>query len=611
MAMENKRRIQKEVTWNYIFKEKWHYEDKVVFTKEMLIHVIGQFWYDLYFDENDKFIFTSDYIEGTAREVGKTYQIIVLMIYLMINDPLANFVLTRKYGAAAGSFYEMLNQVLNDLQDIFSIQFQIKYKEVIKGSPRKNKQGEYIRDKDENILYKKDKMKTIKEINNLKGKGASTLFSYGKTGDDKLAIFYNYNYDVTMNQIIFLRGADDADGSRGLSVNVGYVVFVLLEEYSQEVDKGKLDPETQMARYKSLKTSVKRYSAKVAQKYPEKFPEGIETSQVALANIWDPFHPMNEALVAAIPEEEWRAFVQADPENNCYMLKEVNGVKYLRGTTLLNFYLYPKGSRERKLKALELKEVLKSGTDYERAEMAGFTFEGFIKDDNPLQAFIYQVIDAPVMEFEEFAKEYEIDHAEFGTDPGLRDAWASVPAVLGFKKGKSYSKVNNHIFIDNIFVVDNRDRRKMKQQVIPNPMLKQMQLEFWFDMLRKINEVNPRLGSRLEVNMDMRATSIREDYNYEIFQNSNIDGRRLDAQCVSFPSDERHAFGLEQRPDILSTIARKMIFSPVAKAQILGALKTLEPSNNGMNMRQPNPRKGKIDMYDALCYAIVKMRWEV
>lgn len=610
MAMEKNRRIKKEVTWNYFFKGKWHYEDKVVFTKEMLIHVIGQFWYDLYFDKDDNFISITDYIEGTAREVGKTYQVMVIMVFLMINNPLANFVLTRKYGAAAGSFYEMLNQVFNDLQDTFSIQFQIKYKEVIKGSPRKNKKGEYIKDIDGNILYKKDKMKTIKEINHIKGKGATALFSYGKTGDDKLAIFYNYNYDITMNQIIFLRGADDADGSRGLSVNVGYVVFVLLEEYSQEVDKGKLDPETQMARYKSLKTSVKRYSAKVSQKYPEKFPEGIETSQVALANIWDPLHPMNKALVAAIPEDKWRTFVEADPENNYCMIVEVNGVKFLRGTTLLNFHSYPEGSKERRAKALELKEVLRTGTDYEKAEMAGFTFEGFIKDDNPLQAFIYQVIDAPIMEFEEFAKQYEIERVEFGTDPGLRDAWASVPAMLCHKKEKYSSKENNYIFIDNLFVVDNKERRGKKENPLPAPILKKMQLDYWLDMLRKVNEVNEDIGSRLEVNMDMRATSIRDDFNFDLFQNTTIDGRWLDAQCVSFPSDERNAFGLEQRPNILSTLAHKMIFSPVAKAQILGALKTLEPSVDGFGKRQPHGRKGKIDIYDALCYAIVKMRWE-
>lgn len=562
------------VDWYFTFKGIQHHKKKVTFNQEMLIDFIGKPWYDFFFDENGKFKHKNDKVIATARELGKTYVVVAVMIYLAINDPFANFVLTRKYGSAAGSFYEMFSQVLNDFQDKYQISFNIKF------TKEKEVKGK--------IYYE-----TIREFNLLKGSGKNALFSYGKTGDDKLAIFYNHNFDTTMNQIFFLRGADDADGSRGLSVNVGYVVLVLLEEYSQEVDKGKLDPEEQITRYASVNKSSNRYAIKMIQKHPELFPNGLRTPNLALANIWDPLHPYNVLLLKAIPEDEYRKFVSEDPENNYLMIREMDGVEFVRGTSLANLFLYPKGSESRAALVKEMKEsILPGNDDYKKAEVAGFTFPGFIKTDNPVQAIIHAIMDAPEMDLEDFQKEYKITTAEYGTDPGLRDAWASTPVYLG------EHDVQNKLYINDLFIVNNKERRRLKQDVIPNPMLKQLQMDFWKEDLLKLP---PKIQSFLEVNMDMRATAIRDDFNYEIFARENING-----QCVAIPSQESQGFGLEQRPDILITVIANTIFSPMAKQQILSALKTLEPYAE--DKKQPHPRKGLIDIYDSLCYGIVKLR---
>lgn len=584
--------IKKIVDWYFTFKGMQIHKKKVYFSEEMLIDFIGEFWFKLFIDSKTGLLkYTIDYIIATAREVGKTYVAVAIVIYFMINDPLSNFVLTRKYGSGAGSFYEMFNQVLNDLQDKYEIKFRIQFSEEMPGT-RKKRDGKFVKDEDGNQLYNPPTYKTMKEINRLKGKGITSLFSYGKTGDDKLAIFYNDDYDTTNNQICFLRGADDADGSRGLSVNRGAVYAVLLEEYSQEVDKGKLSPDEQVTRYQSLWKSSNRYSIKMVQKNPEKFPEGFRTANLALANIWDPEHKYNKALLTVIPESEWREFVLDDPENNTHILREFNGNVYFRATSAFNEFLYPKGSEARKTLIKEMKDVASGNDDYAKAEILGFTFPGFIRFDNPLQSIIYSIIDAEEMELDEFKSKYKITRAEYGTDPGLRDAWACTPVYLGDSKNGS------KLYINELFIVDNQERKRNKMTAIPNPVLKQMQLEFWKEDLKKLPI---DIQNFLEVNMDMRALSIREDYNYEIFPRENING-----QCVAIPSQESQGFGLEQRPIILADKISKMVFNPAAKQQILQALKTLEQYAD--DKRQPHPRKGKVDIYDSLCYGIVKLR---
>lgn len=570
--------IKKSINWEYTFKGIRHNKKEITFDKKMLIFIIGPFWYDFFFDKKGKLRYSLDDIIATAREVGKTYVVTVIIIYELINNPLINFVLTRKYGTAAGSWYEMFNQVLNDLEDKFDIQFSIKWTEEEKS---KNKKGK------ETTTYK-----TVKEVNKIKGKGSNTLFCYGKTGDDKLAIFYNANYDVTKNQICFLRGADDADGSRGLSVNVGYIGANILEEYSQEVDKGKLDPEEQITRYTSLWKSANRYSIKMVEQ--ENFPNDFRTKNIAMANIWDPEHEYNRQLLRIIPEKEYRKFIAKDLDKNTHIIREVDGIKYFRATCLFNTFLYPYGSEIRKAKVEELKNILASNDDYAKAQDLGFTFPGFLKNDNPLRHVIEMIIDAPEMKVEEFKSKYKIQSAEYGTDPGLRDAWVSIPSYLG----ENRISYGNKIYINNFFEINNRARIKNKQEPIPAPFIKTDQMEFWKEDLKNLPV---ELQRYLEVNMDMRSTAIRDDFNYEIFPREQIDG-----QCVIIPSQESQGFGLEQRPDELIRILPDMIFHPEAKHRIILALKTLEPY--APDKKQPHPRKGEIDIYDALCYAIVKHR---
>lgn len=588
---------KKIVDWYFTFKGIAHHKKSVTFTKEMLIDFIGLEWYDFFFDKKGKFIFENDFVIATARELGKTYVVVAIMIYLMINDPLANFVLTRKYGTAAGSFYEMFNQVLNDWQDKYSISFVIEFSYKIPGK-RKKREGKYVEDDLGNPVYNKPTFKTLREITKLKGRGVSSLFSYGKTGDDKLAIFYNNNFDETNNQICFLRGADDADGSRGLSVNVGYVVFNLLEEYSQEVDKGKLSPDEQITRYASLNKSASRYATKMISKYPDKFPNGLRTPNLALANIWDPNHPYNVLLLSIIKEKEYREFVMKDPEKNFLLKQTVDGITFVRGTSAANLFLYPRGSRQRKQLVEEMKSIMSGRDDYKKAEVLGFTFPGFIKFDNPIQSVILAMLDRPIMELEDYKNQNKIVQAEYGTDPGLRDAWCSIPVYLGESKSKNKKMT---LYINDIFLVDNKERKRKKEQPIPNPFLKQMQLEFWINDLKNLPL---EIRSFLEVNMDMRATAIRDDFNFDIFPKNN-----MDAQCVSIPAQESHGYGLEQRPDILATAMESMVFSPQAFAQISEALKTLELYAE--DKKQPHPRKGKVDIYDALCYGIVKLRTQI
>lgn len=566
---------KKIVDWYFTFKGMQYHKKSITFSKDMLIDFIGQHWYDFFFDKNERLITSLDYIIATAREVGKTYVVIAIFIYLTINDPLANFILTRKYGSAAGSFYEMFNQVLNDFEDKYDVSLSIKWsQEIGKGNYR-----------------------VIKEINSLKGKGMNNLFVYGKTGDDKLAIFYNTHLSNTKNQIMFLRGADDTDGSRGLAVNVGYILAILLEEYSQEVDKGKLEPDVQITRYRSLKKSASRYVEKYRAREPEEYKD-IHTSQIALANIWDIEHGFNVALLIAIPESTWVKFVSQDPDNNYWMTVEMNGIKYTRATPLANFFLYPRGSEARK-KLVEriINEILPGNDDYTKAEVLGFTFPGFLKSDNPVRHVIELLMDAPEIDLEQLKQKYSIVSAEYGTDPGLRDAWVSIPSYLVESKKSKETK----IYINDYFEINNRQRLKDGEKAIPGPFLKQMQMDFWKDDLKNVPK---NLQNFLEVNMDMRATSIRDDFNYDIFPKEKIDG-----QCVSIPSQESQGFGLEQRPTILVSILPNMIFHPIAKQRILIALKTLELY--ATDKQQPHPRKGMIDTYDALCYAIVKHRMQI
>lgn len=577
--------IKKIVDFYFKFKGETHHKKSVYFSKEMLIDFIGEFWYGFFYNENDKLKYHEDYIIATAREVGKTYVAVAVIIYEMINNPLANFVLTRKYSSGAGTFYEMFNQVLNDFEDKYQVELKIEYSVEVK----KNKKNKKNKDDKEN---KKITYQVIQEVNSLKGRGNNCLFSYGKTGDDKLAIFYNYNYDKTKNQICFLRGADDPDGSRGLSVNVGYIVLILLEEYSQEVDKGKLKPEEQITRYNSLHKSSNRYSVKMVEQHPDQFEYDFRTVNLALANIWDQLHPYNKALLEVITEDEWRSFVEADPEKNYLMVVKHNGNIFVRATSLMNTFLYPIGSEIRKEKVKEFKNIIKGNDDYAKAENLGYTFPGFIKNDNPIIDIINQLLDAEEMELDEFKKKYKITTAEYGTDPGLRDAWACTPAYLG-------ESVNgNKIYINDLFIIDNAERRKNKEAVVPNPILKQLQLDFWKNDLKKLPV---DIQHFLEVNMDMRALAIRDDYNYEIFPREKING-----QCVAIPSQESQGYGLEQRPSILSSLISKMVFSPLARIQLLDAFKTLEPYAE--DKKQPHPRKGKVDIYDSFAYAVVKLR---
>lgn len=573
--------IKKTINWEYSFKGIKHNKKEITFNKAMLIFIIGPFWYEFFYDEKGKLRYSLDDIIATAREVGKTYVITVIIIYELINNPLVNFVLTRKYGTAAGSWYEMFNQVLNDLEDKFELQFKIKWTEEEK---YKNKKGKEI------TTYK-----VVKEVNKIKGKGSNTLFCYGKTGDDKLAIFYNANYDVTKNQICFLRGADDADGSRGLSVNVGYIAANILEEYSQEVDKGKLNPGEQITRYTSLWKSANRYSIKMVEQ--EKFPDDFRTKNIAMANIWDPDHEYNRQLLKVITEKEFRKFVSKDLDKNTHIIKEVDGIKYFRATCLFNTFLYPYGSEIRKAKVKELENILKSKDDYAKAQDLGFTFPGFLKSDNPIRHIIKMIQDAPEMTVKQLKQKYKIDSAEYGTDPGLRDAWVSIPSYLVIPKKEG----RNKIYINDFFEINNKERIKNKMEPIPAPFIKQEQMEWW---KKDLKNSPPELQNYLEVNMDMRSTAIRDDFNYEIFPRENING-----QCVSIPSQESQGFGLEQRPDELVRIIPDMIFDPQAKHRIILALKTLELYSD--DKKQPHPRKGMIDTYDALCYAVVKHRMHV
>lgn len=584
--------VKKIVEWSYVIGDKRKWCNDIVFTKEMLVDFIGEHWFIFFFDKADNFIYSLDYIIATARELGKTYVVCAIYLYLIINDPLANFVLTRKYGSASGSFYEMISQVLNDFEEKYKITFTIKFSEEIPGT-KKKKNGKVVKDDEGNTVYNKPTYKTIKEIDQLKGRGKNCLFGFGTTGNKKPAIFFNSNYDSTKNQIMFLIGADDADGSRGISPNIGYILSILLEEYSQEVDKGKLDPDEQVTRYKSLFKSSSRYSTKAIEKYKH-IKDDFRTSTMALANIWDRDHQYNKSLLRVIPEDEWRKFVLSDPENNFWIQREHGGIVYVRGTTAANFFLYPKGSPAREALIKKLIAIGEGFDDYDKAESLGFTFPGFLKNDNPLQSIILEMMDSEEMELEDFKKNYEITTAEYGTDPGLRDAWCSVPAYLGEHKEEASRK----IYINDPFIIDNAQRRKEKKQPIPNPILKNLQLEFWQNDLKNI-PINIR--EFLEVNMDMRALAIRDDFNYEIFPRAGING-----QCVSIPSQDSQGYGLEQRPDVLASLISKMVFSPMAKTQILMALKTLEPY--APDKKQPHPRKGKIDLYDALCYAIVKLR---
>lgn len=564
--------IKQIIKWNYFFKGKQYNKHKVTFTKAMLIDFISIDWYEFFFDEKGKLRYSDDYIIATAREVGKSYVAIAIFIYIAINDPLSNFVLTRKYGTAAGAFKEMFSQVLNDFQDKYQIDFNIEWSQE----------------------YKKGKFRTLKQITQLKGSGVNNLFSYGKTNDDKQAIFYNINLNTSDNQIFFLRGADDADASRGLSVNRGYIVADLLEEYSQEVDNGKLDPDVQIARYKSLHKSSNRYSVKMIEKHGFNFD--FRTFNLAMANIWDPEHNYNVALLKVIPEDEWRSFVKENPNKNTKIIRKVDGIIYMRATSANNIFLYPEGSPQREKLIKEMIETINGYDDYKKAEILGFTFPGFIKNDNPIQQIIHMIMDAREEEFSKFKETNAIIKAEYGTDPGNRDAFCSVPAYLTMNNDYEYE-----IYINDAFIVDNKKRIKLKQPKIPNPVIKEMALDFW---KKDLSNLPKEIQNFLEVNIDSRALAIREDFNYDIFPREGING-----QCVAIPSQESQGFGLEQRPDILQQIIPKMVFSPYAKQQILAALKTLEPY--APDKQQPHPRKGEMDLYDAFCYAIVKIRMDV
>ncbi len=141
----------------------------------------------------------------------------------MINEDTFNAIVTRKYAGLTGELFGMVSRVFNMIEDHFEIKFEIKWQEQQRQEFKRNKDNTYARDEDGNKIPKPIKYRTIKTVTQLKGRSVDALFMYGKTEGDKFAIFYQCSHDRTKNRIIYFRGADDPDSSRGLAPNVGYI----------------------------------------------------------------------------------------------------------------------------------------------------------------------------------------------------------------------------------------------------------------------------------------------------------------------------------------------------------------------------------------------------
>ncbi len=595
--------VKKIVDWYFTFKGIRHHKKKITFTKEMLMEFIGKEWYYYFFDEEDKLKRDFDKLLITARNLGKTFKVVVVLIYLMINEDTFNAIVTRKYAGLTGELYGMFNRVFNMLEDYFEISFEIKWQQELPREYKRDKDKTIMKDDEGNALYKKTKYRTIKSITQLKGRNIDALFMYGKTEGDKFAIFYQCSHNKTKNRIIYFRGADDPDSSRGLAPNVGYIWIIFHEEFSQETDKGKLSFDQQLVRYASLHTTAKRYLNEA--KLNGSAPANARVLVIGAANAWDPEHPWIVALLSVIGEKEWRAFVAEDVENNTFIIRadEESKVEFFRATTLHNTFQFPLDSVIREQEVESSLVVLHGPNEYLKAQDLGFVFPGFMDDDSPMEAIINLIMNAPEMSADELKKsEWTRTAAEFGADPGQRDDAVSLEVNLinTFKENDFGDKVVNEskLYIGELFVIENKLRKKNKQQRIPNPVMKQMFLEFWVSCLKRYPK---KMRDFLEVNMDMRALAIRDDFNYDIFPKANING-----QCVTFPANENNGFGLEQRPDILQQIIPETIWDPATKARVLIALKSLK--RFAPDKKQPHPRKGDMDIYDTLCYGIVKLR---
>lgn len=573
--------IRKVVQWDYTFKGKRYSEDKVTFTKEMLIDYIGESWYDFYFDENDR-LRNVDQILVTARELGKSFKVVVITLYLLINDPLFNAIWTRKYSNVTGSLFTFLNKVCNNLEDYFHIRFFIRWTKISETAKGNNS------------------YKVLKEKSKLTGSSDDCLFYQGKTKDGKQAIFYDINEDKSKNQLVLFRSSDDPNGNRGISCNVGCFMLEMDEEFAQEEDDGKVTPEQQLARYKSLAGGAVRYLKE--QKKENKIPADAQFKRVALANGWDPSHGWIEELLETISEEEWRKYVAADPANNYIIVRysEKHKKEFVRATPMANLQLYPIGSDIRREKLEIMINALEGDDEYDKAQELGFTFPGFLNPNNPIITIIQTIQDLPddrKMSLRDFKKKFgkpiSVHH---GTDWGLSDATCDVPAVISEKNGYMYAGISVPLWLKN------KGRKKGEQ--IRYGQMKNALIEHWKLWKQKSGLTKDDCGN---INFDSAAKSVMQD----LEDNDLATLERYNGTITGVSKQPRDGYGLEDRPDELASFIenKRVIFLDGAEEFFIRYLKTLEPLDS--NSKQPHPRKGEMDIYDALCMLVWELRMEI
>lgn len=584
--------------------------DKITFTKEMLEQYIGEEWFDFYFDDVEDFGKLKNLIDRfvTGREIGKSWKIVAICFYMLVNFPLFNAVFTRKYNNNVGGLWTFFVKVANDIVDHFGITFSVIHKKCIskkKSKPRKKKNA----DAKETIAKTPVKynyvFKTLKEKNAIVGdfKNNSGLFMRGKTNDGRTAIFYDVNLNNFSNQMITFRSSDDPNGNRGISPYVGYFAIQFDEEFAQEEDSGLVSSAQQIARYTSLYNGLKRYITEMKNK--KKLPDEATVVAKSMANGWDPKHGYIEALLEVLPEKEYRAWIKEDPENH-YLVYEIvedekgNLIRYVRGTALANFQLYPKGSKVRAEKVELIKKVIASGDEYDMASECGFIFPGFLSPDNPVYSGVSVMKTLPKerkMSSKRFRNTFkDIEGILHGTDWGLSDATCDVPAVLAMDKyGEPVIGIGVPFWIKN----------KNAKVAVRSGQMKKELIAHWIKWKQKWGLTRSFSG---DLYWDSAAKSVIEDIEDEKLGEER---NQYNGDIIRVLKQPQNGYGLEDRPNEFNRFIEnpRVIFLDGAEEFLIQKLNTLKPKDE--ESKQPHPRKGEMDVYDAICMLIFGARHEL